>query len=152
VENRKLTAWSPWTTRDFARLVPVLGGGVLVCAVAWTAASGQTSLEDQVGWMSLGVMGLAVCFSAQAIWLLRGRRAVHAYVRDVLGCSGSPLAMTDRRSVTQAGAPSGLLVAGEDLRRFHRPECPIASGREWPTGARELHEESGREACGVCRP
>jgi hypothetical protein len=51
-----------------------------------------------------------------------------------------------------ASASAEHVVAAEGLRRFHRPDCPIAAGRGWSPLPRRAHEAAGRGPCGICRP
>ena len=144
---------APWDTGDLVRLIAVVAVGGVVCAVAWTGASGHAELRDQTGWVAVGVAGFLVAVAGQGLWLLRGRRALSAHAAAV---------MVEAAALTPAGAGSGSarpmaaaaewLVAADGLRHFHRPDCPIAARRHWSPLPRRAHEAAGRTACGICRP
>lgn len=66
---------------------------------------------------------------------------------------------TQPSSAAGDGASSGtlqptsdVLVGGADLRFYHREDCPMATGREWPAAALSGHTLAGRVPCGMCRP
>jgi hypothetical protein len=138
---------SPWSADQALRVVGLVGAGAVMCVVAWGVASGNASLGDQVGWVSLAVGGLVVAFFGQAAWLLNGRRALGERSMHLLG-----------RPPTRAAARVGVrsssqqLVGGEGLRWYHRADCPLARGQGWPVVSRAEHEVAGRQPCGVCRP
>jgi hypothetical protein len=109
-------------------------------AVGYAAAAGRRTLDGQVNWVVLSVVGVGMAFAAQATWLLRGRRAVVGYRYQLLG-EAPPQALSPVR--TQL-ASSRALVAGERLRWYHRSDCPVAVQSEWATAT--------RLPCGICRP
>ena len=47
---------------------------------------------------------------------------------------------------------AGRLVAGADMTRFHRADCPLVAGKRVSAAGREAHVRAGRGACGVCLP
>jgi hypothetical protein len=47
---------------------------------------------------------------------------------------------------------SRILVGGSDLRFYHREDCPMAAGRNWPAAAPSEHDLAKRIPCGMCRP
>ena len=141
---------APWSNGDLVRLVAVVAAGAVLCAVAWTGASGHAELKDQTGWVAVGVTGFLLAVAGQGLWLLRGRRAAHAHATLVMAAAAAlapsgagPVAVGDR---------ADRLVAADGLRHFHRAGCPIAAGRHWPPVTRAVHEAAGRTACGICQP
>jgi hypothetical protein len=44
------------------------------------------------------------------------------------------------------------LVATSSMARYHRPSCPLATGKAVRAAGRATHEVAGRRPCGVCRP
>jgi hypothetical protein len=140
----------PWSRGHLVRLAVIVGLGGLVCGLAWNATATRSRLDDQTGFVALGVAGLLVAAAAQVIWLRSGRRAVAAHS---LRTQASVAALL--RDAIAVPAPPGVsasLVAAEGMRHFHRPECPIATGRPWPPESRRTHEAAGRTPCGICRP
>jgi len=148
----------PWATGDLVRLVAFVATGAIGCAVAWTGASAQAELRDQTGWIALGVAAFGLAVVGQSLWLRQGRRAVAAHAARVLGGSGALVpagAGPGAVSVTGAASAPGSaeqVVSADGLRRFHRPDCPIAAGRGWSPLPRRTQEAAGRTACGICRP
>ena len=139
---------SPWRAEDAVRLVAVIALGMALCGLASVVASGRAAVGQQLPLVCLAVAGLVVIFYGQTAWLLRGRRAVGERARHLLG--EGP---TGRAGPGMAVRSSNdLLVAGQDLTRFHRAGCPLARGQGWAPAPRATHEASGKTACGVCRP
>ena len=145
VEDR-LRGW-PWTADEAMRLAGMVGAGAVVCTIAWVVASSQASVGSQTAMVSLGVGGLVLAMFGQASWLLRGRRAIGARTRHLLG-EGPTAAVQE--AVGRGDA--GVLVGGPGLRWYHRADCQLARGRDLGAAARAEHEASGRSPCGVCRP
>lgn len=141
---------APWDAADFVLLgAPVAVGGI-ACLLAWVGASGHARLEDQTGWVGLGVAGFGLAVVGQSRWLGRGRRAVAAHAARVLG--DVPALVPP---VSPSAAPSSSvenLVATTGMAHFHRTGCPIAAGRGWVPLSRGAHEAAGRTPCGICRP
>src|SRR5438552_2417869 len=110
-------AWirrSPWSANDLLLLVGTWFIGAVVIAVAYGVASGRGRYQDQVGMVSLATAGVALAFGGQAIWLLRGQRAVGERCEDLLPTE--EIGVAHYRAV----AHSATLVAGEGLSLYHR--------------------------------
>jgi hypothetical protein len=136
---------SPWSDNDLLLLVAVWILGAAFVAASYEVISGKPRFEDQAGWLSLAVAGVVVAFAGQAIWLLRGRRAVGERCHALL------FAEHRVRGSYSALARSETLVAGDGLALYHRADCPMV-GERWRTAVRSAHEAAGRVACGICRP
>jgi hypothetical protein len=139
---------SPWSLEYAAfAVVANLVGAILVIA-GWFGASNAVSLNHQVAWLELGVVGLIVAGTADVFWLLRGRRAIAA-------ATGNLLSTTSLESVfplvvpTHAPAEDGARrVFVEGTSHHHRPTCLMVAGKavkELPRGGRR-----GLTACEVC--
>ena len=137
----------PWTADEAMRLAGMVGAGAVVCTIAWAVASSRPSVGSQVDMVSLGVGGLVLAMFGQASWLLRGRRAVGARARHLLG-AGPPVPVHEAAGRGEAG----VLVGGPGLRWYHRADCQLARGRDLDAAGRAEHEACGRSPCGVCRP
>ena len=140
----------PWSRGHFVRLAVIVAVGGLACALAWNGTATRSRLEDQTGWVAIGVTGLLVAAVAQLVWLRQGRRAVAAYGAAVQASVAS--LVHDRVAAPAQAGSAGGLVAAEGMAHFHRPECPIAAGRPWPPEPRRVHEAAGRTPCGICQP
>ena len=137
-----------WSRADLVRLTIGIATGGAVVAVAWNGAATRSQLDDQTGFVILGVAGFLVAVLAQSVWLKRGRRAVGAYATTI---QASVAALVEQPSVTPMREAEGLVATG-DMRHFHRPDCPIAAGRGWSAEPRRSHEATGRTPCGICTP
>jgi hypothetical protein len=141
---------APWDTGELVRLIAGVAVGAAVFTIAWVGASGHAELKDQTGWLAVGVTGFFLAVAGQGLWIVRGRRALAARAARVMGevaalAPASAGATRPARVVEQ-------LVAADGMRRYHRPECPIASGRGWSPLPRPAHESAGRTPCGICQP
>ena len=137
-----------WSRADLVRLtIGVVTGGVVV-ALAWNGAATRSQLDDQTGFIVLGVAGFLVAVLAQGVWLKRGRRAVATYATTI---QASVAAFVEQPSVTTMTGTDGL-VATAGMLHFHRSDCPIAAGRGWSAEPRRSHEAAGRTPCGICTP
>ena len=143
---------APWNTGDLVAVAaPVAVGGVVVIA-AWTGASAKYKLDDQKGWIVLGVVGLLLAVVAQGLWVRRMRKTVARHAAEVLAGTA---ALTAGPAVALASVPTAAtvgdgLVAAEGLTHFHRSSCPIARQRNWTPVPRATHEAAGRTPCGIC--
>jgi hypothetical protein len=139
-----LRAWSPWSPADAVRWLVIGLLGHILAVVAWFLAANEDTLDGQVPWVSLAVAGFALAAYADLTWLLQARFAiVQRRVRLLPGDVPRP---------PVAAVADGTIVGGPGLVRFHRPSCPLAAGRAWPTLARHDAVDEGRRPCGVCKP
>ena len=109
----------------------------------------ETVYDDQVPGINLAIVGVVLANAAGVLLLLAGRRSVTARRVAVLGAVPTT---EDPGVAISAPASSELLVGGEGLTHFHRADCAMAAGRDWPALERSAHERAGRTACGVCKP
>jgi hypothetical protein len=147
-----------WGAEDLIRWVLGVGAGGIVIVVAWYVCSGDATLNRQIGPLDAAVAGLVFAGLGNVMWLLRGRRALgerrRALLPDLVPRDGAIGHSADAHvgGAGSAGVEGDLLVGGEGMMRFHRPDCPLAVGRSWAVVTRQLHEEAGRLPCGVCDP
>jgi hypothetical protein len=139
---------TPWSRGDVVRLIAGVATGGIVVALGWNGAATRAQLDDQTGFVVLGVAGFLVAVMAQSLWLKRGRRAVAAYATAV---QSTLAALVDRPPAAPVTSGDGLVATG-GMRHFHRPDCPIAAGRGWSAEPRRSHEAAGRTPCGICSP
>lgn len=139
---------SPRELNSLFRLLAtnVVAAGMLVAG--WWFLSGEPRLANQLPWLNLSVAGLLVALWGNARWLLEGRRRVGMVLHSLLPEATSQVNGT---APIAAGAERGL-VAGPDLVRFHRSDCPMARDRDWPLVIRDRAVDEGRLPCGVCAP
>lgn len=145
-----------WGSDDVVRWVGTSAVGLVLYAVAWYLASGQAHSAAQMGPVNLGVAGLVVFGVANAMWLMRGHRAVRSRARTSAVSPALPDPPQDRIGGISPGAvpigSEGVLVAGEEGVHYHRLECPMIHGRDWSPNSRHAHEATGKRPCGICRP
>jgi hypothetical protein len=140
----------PWRIGDLmAAYVAACAGGVLI-VTGWWGLSSKAFASQQVGWLSLGILGLVVAGIVEVTWLMVGRRAVGERRRRLNARMSSLLPDVQRRPASGPG-PSAL-VAMRSMRHFHRPDCPLATAKPVRAASRSAHGKAGRKPCGVCDP
>jgi hypothetical protein len=132
-----------WSRQDRVRLVVGLIGGAVLIGWAWFLAAGRDDAGMQLAPVTLSMAGAALGFGAALIWLGRGRRAVLAMSRLLLGSA---------HDATPEGPLPSDLVAGQSARYFHRADCLLVTERAFPAAPRAHHDRAGRQACPACRP
>lgn len=145
-----------WAKQDAVPCAILLTAGAVLWVIGWYNAAGEVSLDQQVVPLNLSVAGVLLATASFALWFLRGRRAIGARRRILIEARRSGLrtdAVVEVASATLAPrSHSPVLVAGDGLSRFHRSDCPLAAGRDWPRASATQHQGAGRVACGVCSP
>jgi hypothetical protein len=136
----------PWGVSDLLAVYATTFIGLLLVFLAWFETSASVRLKSQVHWTNVGVAGVIVLGAGNLFWLLRGKRATGELRRLVL-----PLVAVDDEGPIEVPR-AGPLVAGPDMTRFHRADCPLVAGKNASAAAREAHARAGREPCGVCLP
>jgi hypothetical protein len=127
-------------------VLAVLGAAVFLVGNGMVGS--EKVYDDQVPGMNLAIVGVVLVNAAGALLLLAGRRSVTTRRVSVLG--SVPAAR--QAVILTAPAGSDRLVGGQGLIHFHRADCAMAAGRNWPELDRAAHERAGRTACGVCKP
>jgi hypothetical protein len=140
-----VTAGRPplFTSADKLRVGVLLAAGAVVIVLSWFFAAGRSDAGDQLLFVSLSLVGALLGMAATAGLLLRGRRIVGARTQLLLGTA--PAAPTDT-------LVSAELVAGPDAKWFHRSDCLLVEGRQWPPAPLAAHLGAGRKPCPACRP
>jgi hypothetical protein len=123
--------------------------GVAMFFVGDGMVANKRVYDDQVPGINVAIVGVVIANAAGVLLLLAGRRVVTARRVSVLGAV--PKAQEKVASIT-APASSIVLIGGEGLTHYHRSDCAMAVGRDWPELDRAAHERAGRKACGVCKP
>jgi hypothetical protein len=123
--------------------------GAVLFFVGTGMVGNKRTYDDQVPGINLAIVGVVVANAAGVLLLLAGRRSVTARRVGVLGAV--PKAM-EAVTVVTAPASSSALVGGDGLTHFHRADCAMAAGRDWPELDRAAQERAGRTPCGVCTP
>lgn len=121
--------------------------GFSLWIVGYFIVANEVVYDQQETGIILAVLGAVLSVAGGAFFLLTGRRAVTQRRVAVLGLVPAVTAKT-----IAASSVSTVLVAGDGLAKYHRTDCPMAAGRDWPTADAAEHEQAGRKPCGVCRP
>jgi len=139
----------PWRADDVVVLYVTTFVGAVLLLIAWWGASGTTRLGAQVAWVNLGVVGIIVAGTGNAVWLLHGNRAVGNRQHDLLGdFEGADLVEAEAAVSDEA---DDVLVAGPRMTRYHRASCPLVAGKDVRPASRSAHEKR-RRPCGMCTP
>jgi len=136
----------PWGMSDLLAIYTTTFIGLLLVFLAWFETSASVRLKNQVHWTNVGVAGVIVLGAGNLFWLLRGKRATGELRRLLL-----PQVPVEDEAPIEAPR-AGPLVAGPDMTRFHRADCPLVAGKSVSAAGREAHARAGREPCGVCLP
>ena len=123
--------------------------GAALLTLGWYRSAGTVVFSDQMVSGALAAAGsMAVCL-AVALRTLAGRRAVERRLADLVErASDLPLSPGPA-----AGGPTvDVFVATPSMGRYHRPSCPLATGKPVQAAARAAHEGAGKKRCGVCQP
>lgn len=146
------TLWSP---ADLAVTTLLVAVGIVLWFLGWYSASDKLVEGDQVVPLNIAAAGTMLAGAGMVSWFLSGRRAIRSRRRLLIERRRAQLRTTQvpefPPAVTLAPRSSSpVLVAGPDLRRYHRADCPFAVGRNWPPASQEQHEGAGRTPCGAC--
>jgi hypothetical protein len=133
----------PWSARDRRLVLVWLAVGAILVVLSWFLAAGKADPADQLGYLSLAVVGGLMWLSGLLSGVARGRRQVGRRARMLLGPAPS---------ASLAAVSAETLVAGGDRQWFHRADCLLARSRNWPTASRFEHEHAGRQPCPACNP
>ncbi|GAA5108238.1 hypothetical protein [Haloechinothrix salitolerans] len=134
-----------WRDGDIITVAVTTAIGLFVLIGAWFGASGSGSVSQQMGWLNLGVAGVTVFAAGNALWLLRGRRAVGERRASLvwLDTDEDEQAAPSRAVATE----SSHLVCIPGAARVHRADCPLVADKHV-----EPADMAGCRPCGVCTP
>jgi len=139
-----VTQSTPWSLGDFARLLRFQVPGIIAIVACYIGAKHTSDWDHQLYWV-VGAMG-AMLFTGAGwtAWLLVGTRALRRRQRRLTE-------LTSRMATPrQARFSEGVSVAGPKMTHFHRPDCPLARGREVAVATPGEHLARGLTPCGVC--
>ena len=101
----------PWRVGDLLALVGTWCAGIVLVLVAWFCSDSATSVDSQVRWLNVGVIGVITLGVGNLLWLITGRRAIGELRRLVLpGIPLGPLASTEE--VAPDGGADRLIASG----------------------------------------
>jgi hypothetical protein len=144
-----------WTPSALGRWSVAVVFSALAITASWYLSSGQDGWEEQRPYVSLAGAATIVASVGGLSLLLAGRRRIGFRRVALLGELHPELhPKAPAQSVPAAAVQpsSDRLVAGDDLLRYHRSDCPLAAGKSHPEHSAASHRAAGRQPCGVCRP
>ena len=165
VARMRIRGWS----MDVPRLMMVGGGALLLLGLAfigaaWWGAAHTPYLFEQVPYLiSGGLLGLGLTFVGGAFyfayWMTRQvqetkRQATS--LEDALGrieralLDGAAQPSANARTSGARASANGSFVATAKGTMFHKPDCPVVSGRS--DVRRVTAETKGLEPCRMCDP
>lgn len=144
------TAWRDIDVMLLA-LVTVLGVGSWITASVGVGYA--KTANGEIAWANLGVVGLIIFGAGNALWLLRGRRAIGARRASLVRLepvrSRASAVMAPEPPTAPPHSPAGLVrVQGGSL--LHEASCPLVAGKtvervEGSPSSVDVH-------CRVCSP
>jgi len=137
-----------WTRSQLAGLGTALVVGLAVIGGSWFGSSGTRRPADQVRWVAVSLVGLALATLANVAWILRSRRAIGHELRAL----PSALGWLTAPSGPESEEPRDSCVTAAPSTLYHRPGCAFAAGRAMRTAPVEAHRAAGLQPCEVCQP
>jgi hypothetical protein len=138
---------APWRSGDLLRAAVIGGAGLAGLVLTWYGASGRADWADELPWVCAGVAATTVAVLGLVSWTVAGLRRVRRLRREVLPLLQAATALRQAARPAAASAVDGF-VAAPGMTRFHRPTCPLASGK--PVRPVRRGEAEGLVPCGVC--
>jgi hypothetical protein len=142
---------APWRAGELVRVGVVSAAGLIGVAVAWYGASAQADWPDTLPWASLGACAVTVAMLGLVAWLMAALRRVRNLRREVTPWLEAAVSSPSISAPTRT-EPGAHFVTVGGMTRFHRPGCPLVTGK--PAGPLTIEEAraAALEPCGVCGP
>jgi hypothetical protein len=129
--------------------------GAVGLLVSWFAVGGTAIPSHLAAWLVVGIGAVVLMGSANAVWLLRGRRSIGERRAALLDALHVLVPMDDLPGATRVPDDSGrpnTLVSVQEGRLYHRATCPLVAGKTSVEATARQHLDAGRAPCGVCAP
>jgi hypothetical protein len=148
----------PWLVGDVLSVLvaDVVGLGLLMGALYGTRHT--TDPDRLVLLLNVAAAGLIVSLAGNAVFFLTGLRQVGQLRTELLGrpadgeaAAGSG-ADVPANTAYDAVAEDELLVAADNMTRYHRSSCPAVVGKAVSPAGEDRHLSLGRRPCGLCLP
>lgn len=138
--------------------------GLVGLGLSWYRISGEGDWHDQLPWLVVGVVVLAISGLGTAGWLMAASRVVHLEAHDVMSqLRRQQLVLTGIDVLPVEPAPSAagpasqadadgpvVYVSGEGMTRVHTSTCLLIAGKVVsPVDAGEAAARA-LQPCGVC--
>ena len=152
--GRSQVRQSPWSSEDVIRWVGLWAIGVIMLVIGWYLASGRSTFQSQLVPADIAIGGAILVCLANVLWLLNGRQAVGRRMQYLLGSVAEVVNVDLSTSSSSTSTADGIvrLVAGPGLHHFHRENCVMASGRDWPAFHAGDDGAIDRVPCSLCLP
>src|ERR1700712_4098658 len=152
-QDQRPSAHLLWNLTDLTRWGTAITFTMILLVGSWYVVSGRPTWNEQIPAMGVGIVSVVIANAASLGLLLAGRRAIGIRRQALLGEAPVPAetaqAWLPQDSATRSVVP---LVGAAGLRHYHRADCTMAVGRDWPSATRSQHEDASRQPCGLCRP
>jgi len=144
---------APWGRRDAAVFGVLSGIGAVLLGAAWFGSGDGQTINGQVVWIDVAVIGILAGSLGGALWIRTGLRGVRLRKASVeariAGRAGVDLSAA-AANAAQASKVSGTLVANAQMTRFHDATCSLVADKQTSPASRVEHERAGRRPCGMC--
>ena len=150
VVRRESRGIPPWTSAELSRVVLSNALGAVLIGISWYQVAGQLTTRDELAWLNVGILGVAIAGVSNAMWLLRGRRNIG--LARVMILPDVPPRSATRWSDRMAEDLENQPVASAAMTRYHRPSCPLVEGKQTSAMSRRDHERAGKIPCELCEP
>ena len=144
-EDESMAA-GPWRRGDAVRLWAMVGIGLAILVISWAVAADTAKFSQQMTCVALAVLGVVITVFGGVTWLRRAlavvgkeRRCLRQELAAIYGSTVAP--DTERRSA---------LVFGEGMRRYHRTDCDVVSGKAVRVIDRAAAQQAGLVHCEMC--
>jgi hypothetical protein len=131
----------------------LVGLGLLMGALYGTRHT--TDPDRLVLLINVAAAGLIVSLAGNAVFFMTGLRQVGQLRTELLGrraVSDVATAAAAEDPAYDAVADDEVLVAADNMTRYHRSTCPAAAGKNVSSAAEHEHLALGRRPCGLCLP
>lgn len=142
---------SPWRFADGGLLLSSLTVSFVALLFAWWGTAEHATVNDQIGWLVLGIAAAGMAALCCAIFLASGYHAISLKRTELLRLL--PVGASPATCTTAVGeARSELLLALPAASFFHRADCQFVRDKHATSAVREEHTAAGRRPCPACAP
>ena len=138
-----------WTANERKWLVALDGLGLILVLVGAYGTGGTRNLGSQTPWITVAIAGCGLPIIVHSVGYQLARARILAAAATIV----SRVAFRpDRAAPGVAAAGDQVLVAGPQMRLYHRSDCPFVAAKAALPSSRAGHEAAGLGPCAVCLP